>query len=287
MRLVIQGSSLLAPSFSAQALSDIQQLSQSSASFIQLADHAYYLPLQTPPDKAKISQYCQNHALDYALVADEQTLQNIGLVVMDMDSTLISIECIDEIADMMGIKPQVAEITESAMRGEIQFEESLRRRVGLLKGLDASSLQHVIDERLQLNPGAEKLIATCKQHNIRTMLVSGGFDFFTDYLKNLLNLDYAHSNSLEIINGKLTGQVLGKVVDAQGKADFLNQRRNQLGLSKSQVIAIGDGANDLKMMAEASAGIAYHAKPVVQQQATYALNHSGLDGIIYLFSTHS
>jgi len=287
MRLVIQGSSLSAPSFSAQALSDIQQLSQSSASFIQLADHAYYLPLQTLPDTTKISQYCQNHALDYALVADEQTLQNIGLVVMDMDSTLISIECIDEIADMMGIKPQVAEITESAMRGEIQFEESLRRRVGLLKGLDASSLQRVIDERLRLNPGAEALIAACKQHNIKTMLVSGGFEFFADFLKNLLNLDYAHSNSLEIINGKLTGQVLGKVVDAQAKADFLNETRNQLKLNKSQVIAIGDGANDLKMMAEAAAGIAYHAKPVVQQQATYALNHSGLDGIIHLFNTHS
>ncbi|BCM25562.1 hypothetical protein ZMTM_18210 [Methyloradius palustris] len=206
---------------------------------------------------------------------------------MDMDSTLINIECIDEIADMMGIKPQVAEITESAMRGEIQFEESLRRRVSLLKGLNASALQRVIDERLQLNPGAEAWITSCKQHNIKTMLVSGGFDFFADYLKNLLGLDYAHSNSLEIIDGKLTGQVLGKVVDAQAKADFLIQARNQLGLNQSQVIAIGDGANDLKMMAEAAAGIAYHAKPVVQQQATYALNHSGLDGIIHLFSIHS
>lgn len=287
MRLVIQGSSLSAPPFSGQALSKLHQFSQSNASFVQLADHAYYLPLQSQPDITQIGQYCQNHALDYALVADEHTLEIIGLAVMDMDSTLISIECIDEIADMMGIKPQVAEITESAMRGEIQFEESLRLRVALLKGLDASALQRVIDERLQLNPGAKEWIAACKQNNIKTMLVSGGFDFFADYLKNLLGLDYAHSNSLEIISGKLTGKVLGKVVDAQAKADFLNQTRNQLGLNKSQVIAIGDGANDLKMMAEATAGIAYHAKPVVQQQATYALNHSGLDGIIHLFSVHS
>ncbi|WP_221763638.1 phosphoserine phosphatase SerB [Methyloradius palustris] len=287
MRLVIQESSLSAPSFSGTALSEIQQLSQSSASFVKLAGHAYYLPLQSQPDTTQISQYCQSHALDYAVVADNHTLQNIGLAVMDMDSTLINIECIDEIADMMGIKPQVAEITESAMRGEIQFEESLRRRVSLLKGLNASALQRVIDERLQLNPGAEAWITSCKQHNIKTMLVSGGFDFFADYLKNLLGLDYAHSNSLEIIDGKLTGQVLGKVVDAQAKADFLIQARNQLGLNQSQVIAIGDGANDLKMMAEAAAGIAYHAKPVVQQQATYALNHSGLDGIIHLFSIHS
>ncbi|HSH97670.1 MAG: phosphoserine phosphatase SerB [Methylophilaceae bacterium] len=287
MRLVIQEPSIAAPSLLAQTLSEIQQLSQSSGSFVQLTDHAYYLPLQSQPDTTKISQYCQSHALDYALVADEHTLQNIGLAVMDMDSTLINIECIDEIADMMGIKPMVAEITESAMRGEIQFEESLRRRVGLLKGLDASSLQRVIEERLQLNPGAKEWIAACKQHGIKTMLVSGGFDFFADYLKNLLGLDYAHSNSLEIIDGKLTGQVLGKVVDAQAKADFLIQARNQLGLNQSQVIAIGDGANDLTMMKEAAAGIAYHAKPVVQQQATYALNHSGLDGIINLFSTHS
>jgi phosphoserine phosphatase len=287
MRLVIQESSLSAPSFSGTVLSEIQQLSQSSASFVQLSDHAYYLPLQNEPDTTQISQYCQSHTLDYALVADEHTLQNIGLAVMDMDSTLINIECIDEIADMMGIKPQVAEITESAMRGEIQFEESLRRRVGLLKGLNASSLQRVIDERLQLNPGAKEWIAACKQHGIKTMLVSGGFDFFADYLKNLLGLDYAHSNSLEIIDGKLTGQVLGKVVDAQAKADFLIQARNQLGLNQSQVIAIGDGANDLTMMKEAAAGIAYHAKPLVQQQATYALNHSGLDGIIHLFSIHS
>jgi phosphoserine phosphatase len=283
MRLVVQG-----PTLQAQHLTHLQQLCNlADASFIQQTAQAYYLPLSVELPLSAIQAYCTAQQLDYATVPDEQTLQHFGLAVMDMDSTLISIECIDEIADMMGIKPQVAEITESAMRGEIQFEESLRRRVSLLKGLDASSLQRVIDERLQLNPGAEAWITACKQHNIKTMLVSGGFDFFADYLKNLLGLDYAHSNSLEIIDGKLTGQVLGKVVDAQAKADFLIQARNQLGLSKSQVIAIGDGANDLKMMAEAAAGVAYQAKPVVQQQATYALNHSGLDGIIHLFNTHS
>jgi phosphoserine phosphatase len=281
MRLVIQGSSL-----SAAAIKDIESVVGTHTSFIQLASHVFCLTLKNRPDTAEINQYCKIHDVDYALVEDEHNFQNIGLVVMDMDSTLINIECIDEIADMMNIKPQVAEITEQAMRGEIQFEESLRRRVSLLKGLDASALQRVIDERLQLNPGAKELIAHCKHLQIKTMLVSGGFDFFADYLKNLLGLDYAHSNSLEIIDGKLTGQVLGKVVDAQAKADFLNDTRNQLGLNKSQVIAIGDGANDLKMMSEAAVGIAYHAKPLVQQQATYALNHSGLDGIIHLFNTH-
>ncbi len=210
-------------------------------------------------------------------------LGDFGLLVMDMDSTLISIECIDEIADMQGLKPQVSEITESAMRGEIDFAESLRRRVALLEGLDESALQRVYDERLQLNPGAEKMLAALKQHGIKTLLVSGGFVYFTDRLKARLGLDYAHANSLEIVDGKLTGKVLGKIVDAQGKADWLNHVREELGLQREQVIAMGDGANDLKMMAQAGVSIAYHAKPVVRTQASHALNFVGLDGLVTLF----
>lgn len=278
MRLVVQGLSV--------QTQDLQQLSQfcGGGNFISISPQAYYLPL-TIQSNAKVLAYCASHKIDCAFVPDDQILKNFGLVVMDMDSTFISIECIDEIADMCNLKPQVAAITESAMRGEIEFAESLRRRVKLLAGLHESALQRVIDERLQLNPGAQQLIDTCKQHGIKTMLVSGGFNFFVDRVKDMTGLDYTKANSLEIIDGKLTGHVLGNIVDAQGKADSLIQLREKLGLKEEQVIAIGDGANDLKMMAAAGVSIAYHAKPIVLQQAIYALNHVGLDGVINLFTT--
>ena len=203
---------------------------------------------------------------------------------MDMDSTLINIECIDEIADMMNLKPQVSAITEQSMRGELDFATSLRKRVALLKGLPETALQRVIDERLQANPGAVELIAACKTNSIKTMVVSGGFTLFANHVKTMLGLDYAVANTLEIIDGKLTGNVLGDIVDAERKAQELVKVRDSLGLSADQTIAIGDGANDLKMMSAAAVGVAYHAKPIVQSQATYALNFSGLDGVINLFT---
>ena len=276
MRLVIQGQNLLP-----EHLAHLSSLS-GQQSFRLLASHAYVLPDIAP--NPEIPAYCETHKIDCAFVKDEHTLDDIGLVVMDMDSTLINIECIDEIADMQGLKPQVAAITESAMRGEIEFAESLRRRVALLAGLDDSALQRVYDERLQLNPGAERLLGALQARGIKTLLVSGGFTFFTERLKQRVGLDYAHANVLEIVNGKLTGSVLGDVLDAQGKADWLNRIRAELGLSSGQVVAIGDGANDLRMMAAAGIGIAYHAKPVVRAQATYAISHSGLDGALNLLS---
>ena len=280
MRLVVQGSAI---SFS--HLAHLHQLSgaQQGLQFTQLAEHAYSLPRQTEAQK-NVIDFCREQQIDCAYVDDKHTLKRFGLAVMDMDSTLISIECIDEIADMYGLKPQVAAITESAMRGEIEFAESLRRRVALLEGLEDSALQRVIDERLQLNPGAQTWIDACRENGIRTMLVSGGFDFFADKVKAMLGLDYSQANSLEIVNGKLTGKVLSHIVDAQAKADFLIATRDKLGLSVDQVVAIGDGANDLKMMSVATAGVAYHAKPIVQQQATYALNHVGLEGLVGLFA---
>ena len=276
MRLVIQGQKLL-PAH----LDHLATLAGQRA-FQPLAEHAYVLRNAEPNDE--ISAYCEANGLDCAYVDDAHTLENIGLVVMDMDSTLISIECIDEIADMQGLKPQVAAITESAMRGEIEFGESLRRRVALLEGLDELALQRVYDERLQLNPGAERLLEALQARGIKTLLVSGGFTFFTERLKQRVGLDYAHANVLEIVDGKLTGHVLGDVLDAQGKADWLNRIRAELGLSSQQVVAIGDGANDLKMMAAAGIGIAYHAKPVVRAQATYAISHTGLDGVLNLLT---
>ena len=274
MRLVIQG-----PNLGPEQLSHLTTLNAASAN--KIADQAYAINVAGRNDE--VVRYCELHSIDAAFVPDAQILDHFGLVVMDMDSTLINIECIDEIADMQGLKPQVAAITESAMRGEIEFAESLRRRVSLLEGLNESALQRVYDERLQLNPGAQTLIDTLQAHGITTMLVSGGFTFFTDRLKARVGLDHAHANVLEAANGKLTGKVLGAILDAQGKADWLTRTRVELGLRRDQVIAIGDGANDLKMMEAAGVGIAYHAKPVVRAQATYAISHVGLDGVANLF----
>ena len=276
MRLVVQGTKVLQ-----ENLSQIAKLA-GGGQFIQTTETAYRLQVASPV--AEIGTYCAALQLDCAFVQDDLTLFNIGLLVMDMDSTLIAIECIDEIADMFGIKPQVAEITESAMRGEIEFAESLRRRVALLKGLDENAFQRVYDERLKLSPGAEVMISALKQNRVKTLLVSGGFTFFTDRLKTRLGLDFAEANQMEIVNGKLTGKVLGDILDAQAKADHLDRTRKLLGLEQNQVIALGDGANDLKMMAMAAAGIAYKAKPVVQAQATFALNFTGLEGVIGLFA---
>ena len=279
MRLVVQGSAI-----TYSHLAHIHQLCATSVQFVQTGQHAYYLANQSTIQPA-IQSFCAEQHLDCAYVQDTQTIQKFGLCVMDMDSTLISIECIDEIADMVGIKPQVAAITERAMQGELDFAQSLRERVALLKGLKESDLMRVLNERLTLNPGAVEWIQTCKKYNITTLLVSGGFTFFADRVKTMLNLDYAVSNTLEIIDGQLTGKVLGSIVDAQTKADELTKLRDKLGLTAAQTIAIGDGANDLKMMTAAGIGIAYHAKPIVQSQATYALNHVGLDGVISLLTT--
>lgn len=233
--------------------------------------------------KAEIDAACFAARLDYAFAPAGRRLSDFGLVAMDMDSTLITIECIDEIADMQGLKPQVAEITEAAMRGEIEFRESLTRRVALLKGLDASALQRVYDERLRLSPGAENMLAAVKAAGLKTLLVSGGFTFFTDRMKERLGLDYTHSNELEIVDGRLTGKVVGGIVDADEKKRTVERVCAELGIDPGKSIVMGDGANDLKMMAISGMSVAFRAKPVVRAQADVALNFVGLDGILSLF----
>ena len=215
-------------------------------------------------------------------------LSDFKLIAFDMDSTLINIECVDEIADAVGRKAQVAAITEATMRGEIaDFKESLRQRVALLKGVTLTSMEQVYRERLQLNPGAAELVAACKKAGMKVLLVSGGFTFFADRVRERLGIDYALSNVLEIHDGVLTGRMLdqpwGDICDGAQKRKTLLETCAQLGIQPQQAIAMGDGANDLPMMGEAGLSVAYHAKPKVREQAMVAINTGGLDRLLSLF----
>ncbi|ANQ84856.1 phosphoserine phosphatase [Azoarcus olearius] len=230
-----------------------------------------------------IAAHCAAAALDWAWIEDGRRLSDFGLFVTDMDSTLINIECIDEIADMQGLKAEVAAITEAAMRGEIDFRESLTRRVALLAGLPETALEAVYRERLQLNPGAERLLKGLQAAGITTVLVSGGFTYFTSRLQQHLGFDHAYANVLEVTDGRLTGRVVGDIVDGAAKAAHLVRLRDQLGLAPAQVIAAGDGANDIPMLSAAGFGVAYRAKPVLRTVASCCLDHVALDGILKFF----
>ncbi len=218
--------------------------------------------------------------LDAAWVPRARLLADVGFVAMDMDSTLITIECIDEIADMKGIKPEVAAITESAMRGEIDFAQSLARRVALLAGLPVAELARVYDERLRLSPGAARMLAAFRSAGAVTALVSGGFTFFTDRLKARLGLDFTLANRFEVADDRLTGRIEDDVVDAQAKARAIRALRAQ---HPGLAVVMGDGANDLPMFAEADVSIAYRAKPVVREKATHTVDFCGLDAVANLF----
>lgn len=214
-----------------------------------------------------------------AAVLPDMAFDALGLVVSDMDSTLITIECVDEIAAGVGLKAQVAEITEQAMCGELDFEQSLRRRVALLAGLDEKVLQDVYDNVLRLSPGAEFLLAECRKHGVGFMLVSGGFTFFTERLQARLGFEYQHANILETENGRLTGRLNGRIIDAQAKAELLREYRGRLNLRDGQVLAVGDGANDIPMLEAAGIGVAYRAKPKAQAHADACINFGGLERV--------
>lgn len=230
-----------------------------------------------------VEPWCAQRGLDFAWAPDERRLADLRLVAMDMDSTLVTIESIDEMGDMLGLRDRIAALTAQAMRGEIDYPESLRRRVALLAGLEEAALERICEERMQLSPGAEALARRCRKQGIRTLLVSGGFDFFTAWLKERLGLDAVFSNTLEIADGRLTGRLLGPIVDGPAKAARLREEMQSLGLLAHQTLAIGDGANDVPMMAVAGVSVAYRAKPLVRAHATHSLDHAQLDAVLNLF----
>jgi phosphoserine phosphatase len=215
-------------------------------------------------------------------------LTDFKLIAFDMDSTLIDIECVDEIADAVGRKPQVAAITEAAMRGEISdYKESLRQRVALLKGVTVADMERIYQNHLQLNPGAAELVSACQQAGLKVLLVSGGFTFFTDRIRDRLGIDFTRANVLELDNGVLTGRMVhqpwGDICDGAEKRSMVLQMCDTLGINPKQTIAMGDGANDLPMMSVAGLSVAYHAKPAVREFANVSIESGGLDRLLELF----
>ena len=231
--------------------------------------------------KKSLLELAHQYDIDIAFQEDNIFRRNRRLVVFDMDSTLIDAEVIDELAIEAGVGQQVAEITEAAMQGKLDFKQSFEQRLALLEGLDASVLPKIA-QRLQLNEGAEHLISTLKKLGYKTAIVSGGFSFFGEYLQEILGVDYVYANQLDIENGKVTGRVRGDIIDGQRKADLLRELAERDGLMLEQVIAVGDGANDLPMLDIAGLGIAFRAKPLVEASAKQAISSLGLDGILYL-----
>ena len=212
-------------------------------------------------------------------------LADFKLIAFDMDSTLINIECIDEMADAVGRKAEVAAITEAAMRGEVaDYKESLRQRVRLLAGVTVEQMRQVLDQRLRLNPGAAKLVQACQKASLKTLVVSGGFTFFTDAVRERLSIDWTRSNVLEVANGALTGRMVdqpwGDICDGEEKRRMLLQTCAAMGIAPAQAIAVGDGANDLPMMGAAGLSVAFHAKPAVRAKAMVAINEGGLDRLL-------
>ena len=274
MNLVVQG-----PALEGEQAREVARMA--GATVQPIAARAYRLLNARQSDA--IAPWCEARRIDHAWMPEGRRFADLKLLAMDMDSTLITIECIDELGDLAGRKAEIAAITAQAMRGEIEYRESLRRRVAALAGLPEDSLKSVYESRLRLTLGADTLIAACRKHGVKLLLVSGGFAFFTERLKARLGLDYTISNALEVKGGRLTGALVGDLVDADAKAAKFRAVLREVNARKEQSVAIGDGANDLKMMREAGISVAWRAHPVVRAQATCALNWSGLDAVLHLF----
>jgi phosphoserine phosphatase len=275
--LVIQGADVATPDLKALCAT------ARAGAIERITGEAFRIRDADPGTRAAVAARCAAASLDWGFVADGSRLADFGLLALDMDSTLITVECIDEIADFAGRRAEIAAVTAAAMRGEIDWPKSLRERVFALGGLDESVLERVYRERLVLSPGAEVLIEAARRCGLKTLLVSGGFTYFTDRLRDRLGLDEAHANELVIESGRIAGRVAGPLVDAGGKARHVARMREALALAKDRVLVIGDGANDLAMMEEAGTSIAFRAKEIVKDRATYALSHTGLDGVLALF----
>lgn len=269
MNLVIQGPSLT------------QSLAKDLGPTERISDHAFRL--RNLPVRESVASWCEERQIDHAWMPEGCRFADLKLVAMDMDSTLITMETIDELGDLVGRKAEIAAITARAMRGEIDYPESLRQRVALLAGLGEEGLLEVYEKRLKLTSGAETLIAACKRHRVKLLLVSGGFTFFVERLQQRLGIDYSVSNTLQVSKGRLTGGLVGEIVDAEAKAKKFRSLVKELKAAKDETVAIGDGANDLKMMAEAGLSVAFHAKPVVRAQASCAISWCGLDAVPNLF----
>ncbi|PZP50570.1 MAG: phosphoserine phosphatase SerB [Pseudopedobacter saltans] len=277
MKLIIQGENL-----SQEKIRSIVDISKAKLN-TQTSSKSWRLDNVDAATHDMVMSLSKSLEVDIAFLPDDVNFKDYKLLAMDMDCTFIQIECIDEIADLYGVKDQVAAITHASMNGELDFNESLTRRVALLKGLEESALQTVFDKKLRLSPGAEIMLDNLKKEGIKTLLVSGGFTFFTEKLKEQYQLDYTRANTLEIKNGMLTGKIIGDIVNAEKKAETLLRYCNELGIEPKQTIAMGDGANDLKMLHAAGLSIAYHAKPKVKAQADISFDYVGLDGVINLF----
>ena len=280
MDLVVQGSALTNANVAA-----IAALADANGIHAIAGGSAPAYRLTRVGRQSGVAEHCAAAGIDCAFVAPDLKRDAVRVVAMDMDSTLITIECIDEIADRAGIKSEVAAVTAAAMRGEIDFTASLTRRVALLAGLPVTELERVYDERVTLSPGAERMLEGFRAAGAKTLLVSGGFTFFTDRLAARLGFDETVANTLEVDAGRLTGRVIPPIVDAGVKAARLSAMRNRLAGADGTglALAIGDGANDVPMLKAADISIAYHAKPIVRAEATYAINHCGLDGVLNLF----
>ncbi|MCL2022699.1 MAG: phosphoserine phosphatase SerB [Betaproteobacteria bacterium] len=275
--LIVQGSAL--PSF---LLDRLTQATGATHVNVEGVQRIRLKDASRAPEFISLIPLLEGEGLNWGFIPAGRRLVDYRLIAFDMDSTLITIECIDELADFAGQKEAVAAVTEAAMQGEIDYAESLSRRLALLAGLDARVLARVYAERLELSPGARNLLAACYNAGMRSAILSGGFTYFTERLRIELGFDFATSNELEIAGGKITGRVVGAVMDAKAKAARLDQLKTELGIDTRDIIAVGDGANDLLMMAKAGLSVAYQAKPAIRAKADIAINHGGLDSLLYL-----